>query len=113
MNIATTFTDLSHALRKFIVEPLCADLFAWCELTGTDTRLRSRMTMLSVPFSATTAVSDLKARLERRIVSERGRRERGHWSFDANRLIALKQMLATVEKFQAASSLIDAREPRS
>lgn len=95
-------TGVARSVAKFTTEPLAADLFAWSAMTGTDIRIQSRLELLKVPFTAVTPVSLLKARLERRIEAERGKQERGHWSADWNRLIALKQALATVEAFEGA-----------
>lgn len=94
---------IARSVQQFATEPLAADLFAWCAMTGTDIRLRSRLELLKLPFSAALPVSMLKARLERRIEAERGKQERGHWSADWNRLVALKQALATVEAFERAA----------
>lgn len=94
---------VARSVKQFTTEPLVADLFAWSAMTGTDIRLQSRLELLNVPFTAATPVSLLKARLGRRIEAERGKQERGHWSADWNRLIALKQALATVEAFERAS----------
>lgn len=103
MNAFTqTITDLATTLKRFSTEPLAADLFSWCAQTGTDTRLRSRLELLRVPFTAATPVLDLKRKLERRIAVEPDR-IKDKRSPDINRLIALKQALGTVEKFQQAA----------
>lgn len=88
---------IARSVERFTTEPFCADLFAWCAMTGTDARLKSRLQLSNVPFSSLTPVSLLKARLERRIAVDKN-----HWSYDWNRIIALKQALETVEKYEGA-----------
>lgn len=48
-------------------------------------------------LGADASVSEAKARAENEIELCRKKREAGHWSFDANKLIALKQFLAEMQ----------------
>lgn len=97
----TTFSDLTRALKKFTAEPLCADLFQWCWDTKTHIGLRTSLPSMNIRVELYTPVSSLKARIERQVEVERGRQARQHWSFSMDRLIALKQALATIEKFRS------------
>ena len=51
-------------------------------------------------LGADASVAEAKARAENEIERCRKKREAGHWSFDANKLIALKQFLRTLEAYE-------------
>lgn len=51
-------------------------------------------------LGADASVSEAKSRAENEIERCRKKREAGHWSFDANKLIALKQFLRTLEAYE-------------
>lgn len=98
--LARTFADFTRTLEKFTREPLAADLFEWCAETDTYAHIRWALSVHGVPFEPSTPVSDLKARLERKVEQEHSRRFRKHWSFDVNRLRCFEQMLATIHEFR-------------
>jgi hypothetical protein len=45
-------------------------------------------------------VADLRAKIERKLEQERSKKERAHWSYDGNRLVAFAQMVAAIDEFK-------------
>lgn len=101
-DLATTFADLTRTLENFTAVPLAADFFSWCDETDTFPHIRWSLSALGVSFNTAEPVSDLRARIERKLETETRKGERGHWTFDANRLVALRQMLRAIKKFEVA-----------
>lgn len=95
-----TAKDLTSALRRVTREPTLGDVAEAAE------NQRASMHFLWVAqtyFGMSDATPTWEAKIEiiRRIDREESKRRYGHWSFDANRLIAMKQMLARIETFEA------------
>lgn len=94
-----TGTALASALRDFTREPTLSDVAEAAE------NQRTSMHFLWVAqtyfgMSDDTPTWEAKIEIIRRIDREESKRRYGHWSFDANRLIAMKQMLARIEAYE-------------
>jgi hypothetical protein len=53
-----------------------------------------------VSFEPSMTVSDLRAKIERKLEQERSKKERAHWSYDSNRQVAFAQMVAAIDEFK-------------
>lgn len=98
---ALTALDFTRTLEKFTREPLCQDFFEWAEQSEWP-KIRWSLSSLGVSFSPSQRLSDLKARIERKLETETRNGERRHWSFDANRLITWRQLLRAIDKYGSA-----------
>lgn len=94
----TTGNALASTLKR-MTEPTLADVDAWGRKEG---RYKNFLWALEAihGISDTMPVWEAKVALNRRLVREEGKRDHGHWSFDANRLIATRQMLEHIEAWE-------------
>lgn len=94
-----TGTALASALRDFTGEPTLGDVADAAENQRTSMHF---LWVAQTYFGMSDATPTWEAKIEiiRRIDREESKRRYGHWSFDANRLIALKQFLRTLEAYE-------------
>ena len=97
-----TAFDLTRALRKFTREPRVADFLAWekSQEPHPYPHIAWWWSVLGIRFEPSETLSDLRARIERFIDREEQKYGMDHWSYDANRLVALKQMIEVIEQYQ-------------
>ena len=97
-----TAFDLTRALRKFTREPRVADFLAWESVQ--DPRpyrgIAWSWSALGIRFEPSDTLSDLRVRIDRFIIREEQKYGMDHHSYDANRLVALKQMIEVIEQYQ-------------
>lgn len=99
--LAMTGAAIARTLTSLAAEPTLAEVDKWSRENRRYTNfLWAAETIAGLP--ETTPVWEARYELLKRITREESKRERGHWSFDANRLIALKQMVDHLEAFESA-----------
>jgi len=96
-----TAKDLTSALRGVTRDQTLGDVAEAAENQRTSMHF---LWVAQTYFSMSDDTPTWEAKIEiiRRIDREESKRRYGHWSFDANRLIAMKQMLVRIETFEAA-----------
>ena len=101
-----TAFDLTRALRKFTREPRVADFLEWEKSQDPRRPYRAiewSWSALGIRFGPSDTVAELRARIDRFIIREEQKYGMDHWSYDANRLIALKHMIEVIEQYQEAA----------
>ena len=96
--LAANFALFTETLEKFARIPLAQDFFEWAE-EGEWPKIRWSLSALGVSFTPSMPLSDLKARIERKLETETRNGESRHWSFDANRLVTWRQLLRAIDKY--------------
>jgi len=90
------------AMQTICAEPTLGDVQSWLWSLPEcpDRRFLSRVGLLGLGLDRFSTISEAKARLERQVARDIDKRDRGHWSYDGNRLIASQQALDTIEAFE-------------
>lgn len=100
--VATTYRAVADLLRKATTPAPCiGDVVMWAaEQPDRPYRNFGYAAQLITGATIFTPLSQFKADLDRALEMELSRQKQGHWSKDINRLIAVKQMKAHVERYE-------------
>ena len=99
-SLQLTHSRVADVLVKLAKVPLSGDFFEWSREFGDRWNVEHSLRLLGHKPGGTTPLADLKASIGRQIEREQRKLERGHWSFDLNRLTAYRQMLARIELYE-------------
>lgn len=98
MSIHTTINVLTGFLGRMSGEATLGDLSDWNAKTGEWPTLFLSLKRFG---DRDTLLSQAKVRIEKRRDMVRRKKENGHWSYDANEAIALRQLVEFIARFEA------------
>ncbi|MBN7755458.1 hypothetical protein JYP46_01360 [Nitratireductor aquimarinus] len=97
---ALTAQALTGALTKIAVGTTVDDVAEWGRSVGQYPHFRSAVYAIT-GLDAFEPIDKVKARIERMTIREENKRDREHWSYDANRHVALKQMADHIALYES------------